>query len=64
MSFYGASGLDFSSLTRLLLTAVLPVALMITSASARAQQVGADGMNGADCFTNGCMGGNGTDGSR
>ena len=55
------SGLDRSSLTRLLLTAALPVAFMIMSASARAQQ-GANGINGADCFTDGCMGGNGTDG--
>ena len=30
--------------------------------SARAQVVGADGENGADCFTNGCVGGTGTDG--
>jgi hypothetical protein len=35
MSFCGVSGLDRSSLTRLLLTALLPIALMIASASAR-----------------------------
>jgi hypothetical protein len=50
MSFCGVSGLDRSSLMRLLLTALLPVALMIVSASAHAQQ-GANGMDGADCFT-------------
>jgi uncharacterized protein (DUF2147 family) len=62
MSFCGVSGLDCSSLARLLLTAVLPVASMITSATARAQAVGANGMNGADCSTDHCVGGNGTDG--
>jgi hypothetical protein len=63
MSFCGVSGLDRSSLMRRLLTALLSVALMITSASARAQQVvGASGMNGADCSTDFCMGGDGTDG--
>ena len=41
---------------------MLPIALMIASASARAQVVGADGENGADCFTGGCAGGNGADG--
>jgi hypothetical protein len=61
MSFCGVSGLDRSSLTRLLLTALLPVALMIVSASAHAQQ-GANGMDGADCFTSGCFAGSGVDG--
>jgi hypothetical protein len=58
MSFFGVSGLDRLSLTRFLLTALLPVAFMIMSDSARAQQ-GVNGMNGADCFTESCMGGNG-----
>jgi PEP-CTERM motif len=63
MSFGRMSGLDRSSLTLLLLTAMLPVALMIACTSARAQQVvGASGMNGANCFTGGCAGGNGADG--
>jgi hypothetical protein len=63
MSFCGVSGLDRSSLTRFVLTALLPIALMIVNASAHAQQVvGTNGENGADCFTNFCMGGNGTDG--
>jgi PEP-CTERM motif len=57
-------GLDCSFLTRLLLVAVLPLALVIASiASPRAQQVfGAPGEPGADCFTDGCFAGNGTDG--
>ena len=61
MSFCEAFRLDRSSLTRLLLTAVLPVALMIISTYARAQ-VGANGMNGSDCSTSGCFAGSGTDG--
>jgi hypothetical protein len=61
MSFCGVSGLGRSSLMRLLLTALLPIALVIVSASAHAQQ-GANGMDGADCFTSGCFAGNGTDG--
>jgi hypothetical protein len=53
MSFCGMSGLDRSSLTRLFFFAVVPIALMITSTGARAQ----------DCFTAGdCTGGNGADG--
>jgi hypothetical protein len=64
MSFCKASGLDCSFLTRLLLVAVLPLALVIASiASPRAQEVfGAPGEPGADCFTDGCFAGNGTDG--
>jgi PEP-CTERM motif len=56
--------LDRSSLTRPLLAAVLLLALMIASvASAHAQQVfGAPGEPGADCFTDGCFAGSGTDG--
>jgi hypothetical protein len=62
MSFCGVSESGRSSLTRLLLSAALPIALMITSAGARAQVVGADGENGADCFTAGCVAGNGGSG--
>ena len=64
MSLCKAFGLDCSFLTRLLLAAVLPLALMIASiASPRAQEVfGAPGEPGADCFTDGCFAGNGTDG--
>jgi hypothetical protein len=62
MSLGGVSGLGRSSLTRLLLIAVLRVAFTITSASARAQVIGANGMNGADCFTDGCTGGDGAGG--
>lgn len=54
--------IHLSIVARLLLAVVLPVALMIASTCARAQVVGANGMNGADCSTNFCMGGNGTDG--
>ena len=63
MSHRKSFGLDRSFLTRLLLTAVLPAALMVTTSSARAQVVvGANGMDGAPCFTNGCRAGNGADG--
>jgi hypothetical protein len=64
MSFFKASQLDYSFLSRLLLVAVLPLALMIASiASPRAQEViGAPGEPGANCFTDGCFAGNGGDG--
>jgi hypothetical protein len=64
MSLCKAFELDCSFLTRLLLVAVLPLVLVIASiASPRAQEVfGAPGEPGADCFTDGCFAGNGTDG--
>jgi hypothetical protein len=51
-----------SILARSLVTGAAAMALMVTSTGARAQVVGASGMNGADCFTDGCTAGNGTDG--
>ena len=54
---------DRSILTRALMTGAALLALTVGASAARADTViGANGMDGANCSTDGCMGGNGTDG--